>query len=342
MILSILLQIILAIVLVLILLLIAYLVFEKETVYNSISLKRVTTVFDGIIDFSNIQASYDTLNKYASSYRNLSPSVNQNGGAEYSYNFWIYMDKNKLVSDVKSSDIVLFLRGNKKVYKYTNDANCQLSNIGKYILVKNPLVRIKSDGSALIVEYNTLTNPDSYRENGKNKINCNTKDWNDKNKGLLGIYNMDNSIFDKKWFMISIILKEITPTDDIFNKNKTSCKIYINGINMLERIVESPYNGSTEGSTTMKHNSAPLYVNPGDIFGDTPDRNPISPELSSTLMLADLKYYNYELTEKELSSLYSSGFTKETAKLPSNNGSTLDPYQISPNMLNGNNMPIPF
>lgn len=342
MILSILIQIILAIVLVLILLLIAYLVYKKESYYNSISLKRTVSIFDGILDFSNIQTSYNTTNKTASSYRNLSPSINQNGGAEYSYNFWIYMDKNKLISDVNTSDIVLFLRGNKQVYKYTNSKNCQLSDIGKYVLVKNPLVRIKSDGSALIVEYNTITNPDSYRENGSNRINCNTGVWNDKNKGLLGIYNMDNSIFDKKWFMVSIVLKEITPTDDIFNKNKTSCKIYINGVNMLERIVESPYNGTTEGSPTMKHNSGPLYINPGDIFGDTPDSNPIPPSLDSTLMLSDLKYFNYELTENEIISLYSSGITKESVKLPVNDNNINNLYEISPNMIKGDNMPIPF
>ena len=80
---------------------------------------------------------------------------------------------------------------------------------------------------------------------------------------------MTSSEYDNKWFMVTVVLREITPENDVLNKFKTSCKIYLNGIKMLDREVEAPYNGiedQLEGSAAMKHNNSPLHLNPGDIL----------------------------------------------------------------------------
>lgn len=344
-------QIILAISLVIILFYVAYLVYNNEVVSelinskNANQIKKEIIVFDGIMDFSTTQWSFNTYNKSLISHKDLTPSINQNGGAEYSYNFWLYVNKANLTS-ITSSDVVLLLRGSKIKIPYINNTNCELASKGSYILVKNPLIRMKSDGSAIIVEYNTITNPDSYRENGNVVINCNSGSWYDKNKGLLGIYNMNNYVYDKKWFMFTLVLREITPENDILYKNKTSCKIYINGINVLDRVVESPYNGEY-GSAAMKHNRAPLYVNPGDIFSNS-DKNGENPFQSnnseSALQMANLSYHNYSLTEMEITELFKKEFTKSPAVGPVDDGSDSieDKYAIAPVSEDGNNTPLSF
>jgi len=342
-------QVIMAIILILVLLYIAYAVFNME---NTFSLQKLNTVkkevvvFDGIVDFSSSQWNFNTYNKNSTTYKELIPSINQNGGAEYSYNFWLYVDKSS-VNNITSSDVVLLLRGNNVKIPFLNDTNCALVKNGSSVLVKNPLIRMKSDGSAIIVEYNTITHPDSYREYGANDINCSSGSWYDNNKGLLGIYNLNDYVYDKKWFMFTLVLQEISPDTDILFKNNTNCRIYINGINVLDRTVESKYNG-TYGSSVMKHNRAPLHVNPGDIYqsGDAVGGNPFKTqgESKSPLLMANLNYYNYALTDNEIMDLFKREFTKTQAVVPieKDNDYKEDKYAIANVSEQNNNLPLPF
>lgn len=348
MILSNIIQIILATILILLLLFIAYFIYNYESVINirnTMSIKKEITIFDGIMDFATTQWSFNTYNKNLASFKDLTPSINQNGGAEYSYNFWLYLNKDGL-KNISSSDVVLLVRGSKIKVPYMNNTNCEVTNKGSYIMVKNPLIRMKGDGTAMVVEYNTITSPDSYRENGNNIINCTTGSWFDKNKGLLGIYNMDNYIYNKKWFMVTVVLREISPENDILYKNKTSCKIYLNGINVLDRTVESPYQ-DTYGSAAMKHNRAPLHVNPGDIFstsGNTDNPFITSGVGTSALQMATLKYFNYALGEAEIAQLFNAKFSHNPAVAPmdDNSQATEDKYAIANISEQGNNLPLPF
>lgn len=343
------LQIIFAIILIFFLLFIANLIYNYEnmvTIRNSYTVRREVPVFDGIVDFSQQSDwAFNTFNKKSGSYKDLTPSINQNGGAEYTYNFWLYMDKARLAALTSADDMILLLRGSKSKVPYKNEENCKIMQNYSDVLVKNPLIRIKSDGTSIIVEYNTVTNPDAYRENGKNAINC-SGSWMDKNRGMLGIYNLVDYVYDKKWFMYTVVLKEINPADDIMYKNKTSCKMYINGINVLDRIVESPYDGSY-GSAAMKHNRGPLYVNPGNLYATVKEtENPFSKNTGddSSLMMANLTYLNYAATDAEVMQLFNRKFSKKVAYRPVNDTNDIieDKYAISKVSQQSNNLPIPF
>ena len=322
-----LLQVILAITILLILLFIAFMVYNYERndiLKNSKNIKKKIKLFEGIYDYSiNSKETYDTYSVNNNRYKDLSPSINQRGGAEYSYNFWLKIDKSSM--NTTADDIILFLRGsilqvpykNSPYAETTDGKNCILQKNNKYILVKNPLIRIDPAGTSIIVEYNTLTNPDSYRESGIGKIKCENGTWDDRNQGLLGIYNMTSSEYNNKWFMVTVVLREITPENDVLSKFKTSCKIYLNGIKMLDREVEAPYNGienQLEGSAAMKHNNSPLHLNPGHIlFKDNPnDADELfNDESNSPLQMADLTYFNYSITDNQIRSLFNGGFSKK-------------------------------
>lgn len=332
MILNYIIQITLGLFLILLLAFIGFYIFNYESLVllkNSTTLKKEIIVFDGIMDFSSNQIEYETKNITSNRYKNLAPSVNQNGGAEYSYNFWMYKDNDKLSNSANlsnnPSDIILLLRGVRQKILYKTSINntgvCPFGD-NTYILVKNPLIRMAKDGSAIIVEYNTITNPDAFRENGKNANNCNGTLWKDRNKGLLGIYNLKNNTFDKKWFMFTVTLQELSPENDIIYKNRTSCKIFINGINVLDKVVESPYTGSNTimGSSVMKHNTSPLYLNPGNLYSENgTNENPVLKE--SMVQMANLTYYNYALTELEIQNIFANKFSTELSveKLDGNN-----------------------
>jgi len=321
---STLIQAILGIFIVLILLLVAYMIYNYERlkiIKTSKNIKKKIPLFSGIYEYSvHGEVEYNTFKNSSKMYRDLAPSINQSGGAEYSYNFWLNINKSDLInSNPNGNDIILFFRGSKIQLNYDNNAkNCNLENNNKYILVKNPLIRMNSAGDSIIVEYNTLTNPDAYRIDGDTLIKCDGATWDDKNRGLLGIYNMTSSEYNKKWFMFTLVMREITPENDILNKYKTSCKIYLNGINVLDREVEAPYNGDTDyslGSAAMKHNKAPLYVNPGNLISSSASPPEIFGDAElSPLKMADLTYFNYAINNNQIKTLFNAGFNKETFK----------------------------
>lgn len=299
-----------------------YLIEFEKMLKSTNGARKETIVFKGIYDFNKSnEVSYETSDKTKQNFIDINPSINQEGGAEYSYNFWLCVDKDSLKTSQLSSpknDIVLFLKGEKKMYYSSDNYNCSNKkktndndNYNYNVMIKNPLVRLNNDGSSIVIEYNNIYNEDSYKNRSKytecDKID-ETTDWYDKNKNLLGVYDLN---FNKKWFMVSIIFKEVADSNNIMIKNRASCKMYINGINVLDKKVETKYKKDIF-SATFKNNKSPLLVNPNfnNIKSTLYANNILN---SNSVKMSDLKYYNYAITELEVQQLYRNGFTKYSA-----------------------------
>lgn len=307
---NILFQIILSIFLILILGFIGYSVFDREYI-NSIksfnTVKNEITIIDGIYDYKNDnEVSFDTQDSGKNTYINLSPSINQNGGGEYTYNFWLYRDNSS--QTFNSLYKVLFLKGSKQKILYSNSGNC-LSKNEPYILVKNPLIRISNDLKSIVIEYNTLVNADALNSDGNISSNNNTCAGSSPDNNMLGIYNIDDPSLMNKFVMITLIIQEISSSNDILSKNVTNCKLYLNSTLVLDRNVNSPYDGTRLGTTSMKNNKGKFYLNPKIFNNDN-----VSSE--KKLLIADLKYYNYSLNVIEIENLYNAGFNNKNAVLP--------------------------
>lgn len=279
--------------------------------YNT--LKKETTVFNGIVDFySNTDLKSNTFDVSADNYLDITPSINQQGGAEYSYNFWLYLDKGNLTG---TKDYVLLLKGNKDILINTDKSSLNCSNDSKKtIMIKNPLIRLSPIGDGIAVEYNNIVSVDSYQDVDKIR-NCDYADvttWKNKNGNLLGVYDLD---FDKKWFMVTIVMKEVSASDNILFNNKASSKIYVNGVLISDKNVETKYNDKIY-SATFKNNKAPLFINPS--FDSNNGLYANKPEKAEIIKMADLKYYNYAITEDEITKIYNNGFTKSTYSPPLN------------------------
>lgn len=197
-----------------------YLIELRHMFKGNNDIRKETEIINGIYDFSLPEVKFNTINKSHMYYRDISPSINQQGGAEYSYNFWLYVDQNGLnnlketaTADINKKDIILFYKGEKAIYYNKNNYNCQYKMQGgnNYInlITKNPLVRIKHDGTSLAIDYNNILSPDSYQNNSMYK-KCEYRgselEWNEKNKNMLGIYDIT---FNNKWFMVTIVIKEV-------------------------------------------------------------------------------------------------------------------------------------
>ena len=285
-------------------------------------IRKEVSLLSGVYDFINSEAKYNTYDKTQLNFKDVKPSINQEGGAEYSYNFWLFTDHDKLKKEGgnKDKDTILFLKGEK--YLYYNDKsnyNCSTSNAKNntiVVLTKNPLVRLSADGKSLAVEYNNVYNADSYKQGSVYK-RCaklkDTGDWKSKNNNMLGIYDID---FNNKWFMVTIIMKEVADSNNIISVNRASCKIYINGSKLFDKKVETKYNKDLV-SATLKNNNSPFYINPDvskSVSGSAGIESPYNKIAEeNTLKIADIKYYNYAISEDMISSLYNKGFNTEIA-----------------------------
>lgn len=280
-------------------------------------IRKEIYILSGTYDLSNSEVKYNTSDNTQSNFKDINPSINQEGGAEYSYNYWLFIDQGELEKiDEGKKDIILFLKGEKILY-YNNKFNYNCSNANStnnpVIITKNPLVRLSGNGKRIAVEYNNIYNTESYQQGSMYK-SCNrlsTSDWNEKNKNMLGIYDIE---FNSKWFMVTIVMKEVSDSNNVLSINRASCKMYINGVKLLDKKVETKYDSKIY-SATFKNNSSPFYINPL-IDGKTPYGKVT---VGSVLKIADIKYYNYSINDDMISSLYNKGFNNNVADTtPSN------------------------
>lgn len=323
-----------------------YLIELRHMFKGNNDIRKETELIYGVYDYLFMsEVIYNTTNKSHKYYRDMSPSVNQSGGAEYSYNFWLYIDQSKLSKlrsegNANKKDIVLFYKGNKNLYYSDSNYNCQYKNADNFIniVTKNPLVRINHDGTCLAVDYNNILTSDSYQNNSiykQCKFQTLDNKWESKNKNMLGIYDIT---FNNKWFMVTIVIKEVADNNNILSKNRAICRMYINGMLIFENKAETIYNQEIH-SATIKHNKSPFYINPSfsypinKTFSSTQDMRTkyknLAPYLDlnhteltigndedarllmGVLRIADLKYYNYAINQEKINSIYREGFYKE-------------------------------
>jgi len=351
--LNIIIQVILGLFLILIMAFIAYSIYDREyiksiTVFNTN--KRETKIFTGIYPYNKPFIKVETFNRSDPYYYDLSPSVNQNGGAEYSYNFWIYFNikETDIVQGGGNKYIVLFYKGVKqlipyKQFKYSCDTfKSSLDGNKSYILVKNPLVKINNNGKELIIEYNNINTPDTFNSSATaltcDNISSGTSSFYDNNKNKLGIKSIDTKMFNKTYNMITIVLQESPLNEEALFTNRTNCKVYFNGSLISDR---STYNNDITSdelgvnvdkkSTVMKKNMGNLYINPAANLGDNTDYISSIDEITETdditkdvpLKMANLSYFNYALNVDEIYKLYNKGFSKELADIIVKNDSTI-------------------
>jgi len=335
--LDIIIQVILAIFLILIMAFIAYSIYDTEYIKNiklTNSNKNKTMILDGIYSFDKPNGRVETFNKLDPNYFDLSPSVNQNGGAEYSYNFWLYyniMDTTTqqiVQGDAKDKYIILFFKGDLNTlpynqFGYSRDTDTQGPQ--NYLIVKNPLVKISNDGTDIIVEYNNINHPDTFNSSSmKLKGSASSiKNWKD-NK--LGIKDIDNQTYNKTWNMITIVMQENPEQEDELFVNRTNCKVYFNGTLISDRSTLNNNltneNSTDMHSTVMKKNQGNLYINPNGALirrglstdhyvqssiGEQVESDTITREVP--LKMANLSYYNYALSQDEILKLYNKRFT---------------------------------
>jgi len=260
---------------------------------------------------------FNTRDKSKGTYIDLSPSINQKGGSVYTYNFWLYFpDAVDSVGNDKT--LVLFNKGSDQLVKYSSTYRCDTNDSDEkgWFLVKNPLVRLDTKENkidAIIVEFNSIQHPDVFHAGANTGDKDCTGNMVEKDNNLIGIKDLANrKDLRKQWNMITIIVSETSPDDDVFvSSNQAVVKLYLNGYAYLDKDGEL-----AEKSTAMKVNNSDLHI--GTAYDTAADNSvlPSTDNAPTKVGISDLTYFNYALEDKEIVSLFKEGCKKSTALIP--------------------------
>lgn len=292
--------------------------------------KRVS-IFEGVKDLALTGNGevYNTMDKSSATYRNLELATNQKGGAEYTYNFWLYIkdsvyqdpadktESKKTDPGLSTDDLILLVRGDKQYKEYKN-----LCNVNKIdIIVKSPLVKLQRGGDVLSVEFNTVGSPDIATAGSRKRCGENSKDWNYMNAHKVAVKGLSKKQnLKSRWFMVTVVIQDTNPVDAWPARNRCRARIYVNGTLELDEYVDGSLE-MTAGTTysILQQNSGPLSVAP---VVDLPQKtiNGISTQQTTkkitgekNVMMADLTYFNYATDGDELKQIFTAGFVKKQA-----------------------------
>lgn len=269
----------------------------------------VVPIVQGVMPFSEGELSIQTANSASAQYVHLPRSNNMAGGAQYSYSFWLSRSN---LSSANAANKVIFMRGiNRQMQVVTPgkaDASGPLNvankkyGIASYnpseTIVKAPLIRFGSDPSTgvnqLIVEFNSLQ---QY-----NQSITITPDI------------LANSVTD--YVLVVITFQDMV---DMYG--------YPNGVLFRAFVNNTEVVNTTVATDALRLSDAPLYIYPTMGPSDTSD-------MRQTLTggIADLTYYNYSLTQSDITMIYNKGYDTSTYKTPAdraNAGAKAQYYRLS-------------
>jgi hypothetical protein len=325
-------QVVLAVMITIILFVIGFAIFNMEqikAVQESNKQKLRVDIFKGIKDFALAHnEAYNTNDESSPLYKALSLSVNQQAGAEFTYNFWLYVNDYNTVfgaqgtntgvevktdGGIQATDMILLLRGDKTLYSYKDICN---SSTKQDVMVKCPLIKMADGGNILVVEFNTVSGPDAVHEQARNTCSDISQDRIAMNKHRLAVSDLRSKTnLTDKWFMVTVIIQDTNPKDPLPIRNKARCRIFINGVMELDRYVDGALASNDTHPQVVLQNKGNLYVNQQitGLSGSATTTKQVTSSDTQKLYMADLAYFNYALSPDEIRSMFSAQFSKTYA-----------------------------
>jgi hypothetical protein len=267
-------------------------------------MEKEVAIIDGYAMSSFVsRKTWTTVNPYSKHYLPLKRSYNRKGGAQFSYSFWMQLED---TSSENVANKIILLRGDTKQYTYTRtrkihsdldmlqgtlDANAATQSVDKTTeLIKCPLIRFGDTYDTIVVEFNTIHDPDHTIVVRPRNTVASDPQYDDttlrKNLVKLG---------QNKWVMYTFTFQDNVAIND-----------FEDGIIMRCFVNDVLYHSATVKST-LRLNLGNLYV--------MPPRDGASGDANIQLAkIGNLNYYNYALSVKMVADLYKRGHPKYLAR----------------------------
>ena len=245
--------------------------------------------------------SWNTVNPDARNYKRLRRSYNRRGGAQFSYSFWIYLDDTS-PENVAHKDILL--RGDRNVYSFNSKTDLDdgvlktsVSKTVEDIVIKCPRIRFGPTHDSLVVELNTLHNPDE--KIAINPIAASASEDASLRHNVL-------KLMQHRWTLFTFTFEDSVAINDF--EDGIMVRFYVNDI---------LYNTSTVKSTLRPNNGA-LFLMPSS--GDSSIKNG---------RIGDVGYFNYALSGDMVRENFQRGPPKFPSKDIMGGDSLGDPLYLS-------------
>lgn len=266
-----------------------------EAVQDSVSgvmRKQKRMLLDGYVDSSVVsEHSWNTVNQGAPNYVHLSRSFNRKGGAQFTYSFWLKM-RNTDPTNIRGR--TLMLRGDPRAYTWTKETKVPGStnkSVARQtmhgVMIKGPRIRFGDTFDSLVVEFNTVANPDEQfvitpRQEFGHGDAATEADPSHR-------YNFIK-LSQKRWTLYTFTFEDNVAINDF--EDGVVVRFYIN---------DELYNSyRTRG--TLKQNNGNLYALPG-------------PQPIPGANIGNLTYYNYAIGPQEVAGIFKAGPPKHAASL---------------------------
>ena len=262
----------------------------------------VVPIIKGVLPMSESEIVISTTNYAAPQYIKLPPSNNVEGGAQYSYTFWINR-KEMTSSAVRGKHI--FMRGvNQKALVLTpGKITDQTSTEDKMKIGENTFRVAKKVDAATVVKAPLVRFGDSPTE-AQNELVIEFNSLQDYNQ----VIRIKPDLYVNgaaSWVMVTLTFQDLI---DVYgNPNGVLFRAFINDTEAI--------NGSV-ATDALRLTNAPIHILPQMDSTDTGDRR-------STLTgaIADIVYYNYALGQAEATTIYTSGFNSGAYQTPADRAS---------------------
>lgn len=254
--------------------------------HNDLDPKTSTIIIDGFVNTSTVtDRRFDTMNPSSRSFRSMPRSFNRMGGAQYTYSMWMQL---RDISDDNVAGKVILLRGDKQLYSYTRKKNTvdsalrvssqEIETFTNQVLVKGPLIRFGENYKTLVVEFNTMDNPNEKIEiRSFDSVNEDTS----LRRNIL-------KLIPNAWVLFTFTFYDNSAINEF--EDGIAFRFYINDFLYHSASVKS----------TLYQNNAPLHLLP--VWSETGKKETIR-----DAMIGNLKYHNYAVGPSEVAEEFARG-----------------------------------
>lgn len=241
---------------------------------------------------------WSTMNQAAVNFLPIVKSYNRRGGLQFSYSFWVKIDTRQGGAQLANQTILL--RGDRRLFKWNKvtlgdkatgvaDDN---QEFGPDILVKCPHIRFGDSFDELVVEFNTLADP-----NASFKISSSPNPGPKERRNAL-------SLMQGRWAMLTFAFEDNVGISNF--EEGIMVRVYLND--------DLYYTHRQKGA--FRRNQGDLYM--------APDFD----QSINNVQIGDIKYFNYALPPRDVTEMYGRGPPKRQAEELQQRGSG-DPLYLS-------------
>lgn len=243
--------------------------------------------------------SWSTSNQFARNYVPLLRSLNQRGGIEFTYAFWIRIDADEGANLDRIANQAILVRGDRRRFRWQmrkSSPNTSKS-FGPDVLIACPAISFGNKYNEFKVSYNTLQEPQAGFV-----IEARPGDE------PIGVRQNAMKLMLNDWALLTFVFKDHSPSNEFDDGIEVS--VYLNdSLYYLHR-----------AKGAFKVNQGDLHVAPSATGDPTSALNHVQ--------IGDLRYSNYAMKPSDISQVYKHGPPKSSFK-KSRHETAADPLYLT-------------